>query len=102
MKPLYIMFATRHSASSTENSSEPATRSPAWNIDTGIRVLFSAAIQLHETSEYVGTTRESVISEKAYDLWDVHSSEQFPDAQLACLFEREPEVEVYKPPFESV
>ncbi len=47
MKPLKIMLATKHSASSDAVSSS-AVRSAARNIDTGMRVLFSAAIHLRE------------------------------------------------------
>ena len=45
MKPLYIIFATKHSASSS-GTSIPETERAIWNIDIGIRVPFSVATHL--------------------------------------------------------
>ena len=50
MKPLKIMFATKHSTSSS-GTAIPATERAVWNIDIGIRVPFPVATHLQKRGD---------------------------------------------------
>lgn len=86
-KPLYIMFATRHSASSIDTSSLPAMSKPAWNVDTGMRVLLSAAIHLRSRKP-ITAARRTVSYTGGWTLCETYTRRNSPRIQSSLAFSR--------------
>lgn len=86
MNPWYIIFATKHSASSC-TTSIPDIRKEQWNIDNGIRELFLDATQLCRPKISMQRQVED------WKTWSLHSAEQSPQTQFPRFLQGQPKVQ---------
>ena len=93
MNPLYIMFATKHSASSS-GTSIPETERAVWNIDIGIRVPFPVATHLQERKRkgLLSYLYHDRIQWTGIEIYDLHTSEQASETEFPCFLKRKPQI----------